>query len=99
MRLGDLDLDPDARDGAVPSDVPIQHITAHERYFHGNKIVNDIAILKLQNSVAYTGEFFRSLGNVCINCGLNVTHRDVFVVDCLYVQNSSNRYVCRSRGK
>jgi len=60
VRLGDLDLDPNVYDEATPLDVPIEGITKHERYYQDKKHVNDIAILKLKNSVTFT-EFIQPI--------------------------------------
>lgn len=56
VRLGDLDLDPEIEDGATPLDVPIERVVAHSRYLYDNKLVNDIAVLTLTESVTFTGE-------------------------------------------
>lgn len=56
-RLGDLDLDSNVNDGATPLDVPIDDIIIHEMY-NPRENTNDIAILKLKNSVSYNGKFF-----------------------------------------
>lgn len=53
-RVGDLDLNPDKRDGATPLDVPIERVIPHAQYNHGKKLVNDISLLKLKDSVTYT---------------------------------------------
>ncbi|XP_016656052.1 venom protease [Acyrthosiphon pisum] len=52
-RLGELNLDPSVSDGANPLDVPIKHIIIHEEY-NPEGVSNDIALLKLNHSVAYT---------------------------------------------
>uniref|UniRef100_A0A2H8TEC5 CLIP domain-containing serine protease n=2 Tax=Melanaphis sacchari TaxID=742174 RepID=A0A2H8TEC5_9HEMI len=52
VRLGELDLDPNVIDNARPLDVPVERIIIHEGY-NGIKIVNDIALLKLKNSVTF----------------------------------------------
>ncbi|XP_022176326.1 venom protease-like isoform X2 [Myzus persicae] len=51
-RLGELDLDPMVDDGALPLDVPIKRIVNHEGY-DSKKIINNIAILVLKNSVTF----------------------------------------------
>jgi len=56
-RLGELNLDPSFNDGATPLDVPIKRIISHEGY-DSEGVSNDIALLKLNHSVAYTGTFF-----------------------------------------
>jgi len=50
-----LDLDPKVDDGALPIDVPIKRIINHEGY-DSIKIINNIAILVLKNSVTFNGE-------------------------------------------
>lgn len=57
VRLGDLDLDPNVKDGATPLDVLIDRFIAHERYFQGGKNVNDIGILTLKTSVTFNGKY------------------------------------------
>ncbi|KAE9537839.1 hypothetical protein AGLY_005811 [Aphis glycines] len=52
VRLGELDLDPEVMDNAMPLDVPVERIIIHEQY-NGNKIANDIALVKLKNSVTF----------------------------------------------
>lgn len=56
MRLGDLDLDVSVDDGATPVDVPVEQSIAHSRY-NAQIMVNDIALLKLKNTVAFSSEF------------------------------------------
>jgi len=50
-------LDNNVRDGASPIDVPIARIIAHERY-NAQEYTNDIALLKLENSVTFNSKFF-----------------------------------------
>jgi len=57
-RLGELNLDPSVNDGATPLDVSIERIIIHEGY-NPEGVPNDIALLKLNHSVAYTGTFFK----------------------------------------
>ncbi|XP_060837794.1 venom protease-like [Rhopalosiphum padi] len=52
-RLGELNLDPNVNDGATPLDVPIEHVIIHEKY-NSEGVHNDIALLKLNQSVVYT---------------------------------------------
>ncbi|CAH1738373.1 unnamed protein product [Aphis gossypii] len=52
VRLGELDLDPEVMDNAMPLDVPVERIIIHEQY-NENKIANDIALVKLKNSVTF----------------------------------------------
>jgi len=47
-------------DNAMPLDVPVERIIIHEQY-NGNKIANDIALVKLKNSVTFNGEFLNIL--------------------------------------
>lgn len=58
VRLGDLDLDPNVKDGAFPVDVVIDGVITHERYLHEKKQINDIALLKLKEKVNFNGKFF-----------------------------------------
>jgi len=58
--LGDLDLDPVVEDNARPLDVPVERIIIHEKY-NEYKMINDIALLKLKNSVTFNGEFLYNL--------------------------------------
>lgn len=55
VRLGDLDLNPNVNDGAEPIEILIDSIIIHERYLHGRKIINNIALLKLKDSVTFNG--------------------------------------------
>jgi len=64
VRLGELDLDPTVIDNATPLDVPVERSIIHEQY-SGNKMVNDIALVKLKNSVTFNGEF---LNNLLVGC-------------------------------
>lgn len=50
----------------MPLDVPVERIIIHEQY-NENKIANDIALVKLKNSVTFNGEFLNIL---LINCSL-----------------------------
>ncbi|XP_026805755.1 uncharacterized protein LOC113548864 [Rhopalosiphum maidis] len=52
VRLGDLDLDPTVKDNARPLDVSVERIIIHEKY-NGYNFANDIALLKLRNSVTF----------------------------------------------
>lgn len=56
MRLGDLDLDNKVKDGASPIEVPVTRVITHERY-NTKQFVNDIALLKLKNTVNFNGKF------------------------------------------
>lgn len=53
--MAELDLNPNANDGATPLDVPVERIIPHEKY---NKIEKtyDIALVKLRNAVKFTGK-------------------------------------------
>uniref|UniRef100_A0A2S2NGW7 CLIP domain-containing serine protease n=1 Tax=Schizaphis graminum TaxID=13262 RepID=A0A2S2NGW7_SCHGA len=68
-RLGDLDLDLMVNDGATPLDVPIDSIIIHEMY-NPRENTNDIAILKLKNSVSFT-QFIRP---ICLPIQLDMKH-------------------------
>lgn len=57
MRLGDLDLDPTVNDEATPINYAITRIIRHAEY-DGSKFINDIALLKLNSTVAFTGNLF-----------------------------------------
>uniref|UniRef100_A0A481MQI0 CLIP domain-containing serine protease n=1 Tax=Nipponaphis monzeni TaxID=196483 RepID=A0A481MQI0_9HEMI len=52
-RLGDLNLDNNVNDGAAPVDAPVTRVLTHERY-NAQEYTNDIALLKLENSVGFT---------------------------------------------
>jgi secreted trypsin-like serine protease len=52
-------LDPNVEDNARPLDVPVESIIIHEDY-NENVLANDIALLKLKNSVTFDGEFSNS---------------------------------------
>ncbi|XP_060870727.1 venom protease-like [Metopolophium dirhodum] len=52
VRLGDLNLDPNVLDGAQTIDVTILRVIIHNRY-NTPKLTNDIALLKLGNSVGF----------------------------------------------
>lgn len=58
VRLGDLDLNPTVNDGATPLEILIDSIITHDGYFNGGKIINNIAVLKLKESVTFNGKFF-----------------------------------------
>lgn len=68
-RLGDLDLDFNVNDGATPLDVPIDDIIIHEMY-NSRENTNDIALLKLKNSVSY-GDFIQP---ICLPNQLDMKH-------------------------
>lgn len=68
-RLGDLDLDNNVTDGATPLDVPIDDIIMHEMY-NPRENTNDIAIVKLKNSVSYA-EFIQP---ICLPIQLDMKH-------------------------
>jgi len=53
VRLGELDLNPEVKDGANPVDIPIERYIVHESY-KKTSYVNDIALLKLNRSVTFT---------------------------------------------
>lgn len=44
------------RDGAAPIDVPVARVLIHERY-NAQEYTNDIAVLKLENSVTFNSKF------------------------------------------
>lgn len=52
-RLGDLDLNDEANDGATPQDIIIDQIIPHPDYAP-SPIQNDIALLQLRNTVTFT---------------------------------------------
>ncbi|VVC37370.1 Hypothetical protein CINCED_3A019456 [Cinara cedri] len=53
VRLGDLDLNPAVNDSATPIEYAVLRIIRHEKY-DGTKYINDIALLKLNDSVTFT---------------------------------------------
>ena len=55
VRLGDLDLNATVKDGATPKEVGINQTIIHPKYSI-QKIVNDIALVRLQEPVKFTGE-------------------------------------------
>jgi len=55
VRLGDLDINNTIRDNATPIDVPIKEIIAHPKYTPAPSIANDIALIRLKNTVQFTG--------------------------------------------
>jgi len=57
VRLGDLNLDPNAVDGAEPIDVAISRVIIHTRY-NTPQLTNDVALLKLGNSVGFNRKYF-----------------------------------------
>lgn len=57
MRLGDLNLDPNVVDGADPIDVAIVRVIIHNQY-NTRELKNDIALLKLGNSVGFNRKNF-----------------------------------------
>lgn len=57
VRLGDLDLNPDVKDGATPIDVPVDEIIVHSEYATSPAIVNDIALIRLRNTVQFSSTF------------------------------------------
>lgn len=87
-RLGDLDLNPTINDGATPLDVPIEKIISHARYFVGYKLVNDISLLKLKESVTFTSKWWWAVA-------IFSTHY-VFTAS-RSRQSIFNRSVCRAR--
>lgn len=94
-RLGDLDLDPEVEDGATPLDVPIDRVITHERYLYGEKHINDIALLVLQDDVTFTSKCFARVFNAClghVSMRVPYTKRVIF----FFVQNSFNQSACRS---
>ncbi|XP_050544572.1 venom protease-like [Daktulosphaira vitifoliae] len=52
VRIGELDFNPDTNDGASPIDVFVERVMTHEEFNWQNK-TNDIAILKLNNSISF----------------------------------------------
>lgn len=61
VRLGDLDLDPNVDDGATPLDILIDRVIIHERYLHNSKQINDIALLKLKETVYFNSKFLKNI--------------------------------------
>ncbi|XP_050544569.1 venom protease-like [Daktulosphaira vitifoliae] len=59
--LGDLDLNPNVRDGAGPVDVPVERVMTHENY-NAQDYTNDIALLKLDRSVGFN----RHIQPICL---------------------------------
>lgn len=57
-RLGDLDLNPNVRDGAKPRDVLIDSVIIHEKYSNDIKQINDIALLILKDDVTFNSKFY-----------------------------------------
>ena len=55
MRLGDLDLNSTVEDGANPIDVEVNMTIVHPK-FDRKGLQNDIALVRLQTPVQYTGE-------------------------------------------
>ncbi|VVC37373.1 Hypothetical protein CINCED_3A012542 [Cinara cedri] len=53
VRLGDLDLDPTKNDEATPINYAVTRILRHTEY-NASNFTNDIALLKLNSSVAFT---------------------------------------------
>lgn len=54
VRLGDLDLNPNVNDGAIPQDFKVEKINIHEQYDNRKKI-NDIGLIKMKDKVTFTG--------------------------------------------
>ncbi|VVC37364.1 Hypothetical protein CINCED_3A022459 [Cinara cedri] len=59
VHLGDLDLNPNVADDAVPINVPIARILTHEQY-NAREYTTDIALLKLNQSVRFN-EFIKPI--------------------------------------
>lgn len=55
VRLGGLDLNDAVNDGATPLDVPVGRIISHPNY-DKTITINDIALVKLKESVTYNSE-------------------------------------------
>ncbi|KAL4097149.1 hypothetical protein QTP88_021973 [Uroleucon formosanum] len=79
-RLGELNLDPSINDGATPMDVPIKRIIIHEGY-NPEGVSNDIALLKLNHSVAYT-EFIQP---ICLPLLSDVKNIDLRTINMPFV--------------
>lgn len=64
VRLGELDLNPTVDDGASPLDVSIELVLPHEEY-NSQRLVNDIAVLKLRDRVTFGSKFpcYRGAGH------------------------------------
>lgn len=56
VRVGDLDLDDDVKDGASPLDILVDQVIFHAQY-DNDKRLNDIGLLKLMQKVKFTGGF------------------------------------------
>jgi len=57
VRLGDLNLDPNVNDESEPIDVAISRVISHREYSK-QKFTNDIALLKLKNTVVFNRKYF-----------------------------------------
>jgi len=55
-RLGDLDLNMNVNDDATPVDEPISEIIPHPQYTT-NPITNDIALLRLKNTIKFSSMY------------------------------------------
>lgn len=56
--MGDLNLDDTVNDEAEPTDVKIANVITHEQY-NANKNSYNIALLKLEKSVRFSGKYFK----------------------------------------
>lgn len=54
VRVGELNIDANVKDDADPEDVPIAEIFVHPSYDSSDH-TNDIALLRLNKSVTYSG--------------------------------------------
>ncbi|XP_060866108.1 venom protease-like [Metopolophium dirhodum] len=79
-RLGELNLDPSVNDGATPLDIPIKHIIIHEGY-NPEGVSNDIALLKLSHSVAYT----ELIQPICLPLSSDVRNINLRAIDMPFV--------------
>ncbi|KAL6978206.1 Transmembrane protease serine 2 [Sarracenia purpurea var. burkii] len=55
VRLGDLNLNDSIDDGATPIDVPVGEVIVHPK-FRAKPLTNDIALIRLNHSVTFTGK-------------------------------------------
>ena len=56
VRLGDLNLSDNVKDGAHPEDIPVKRTIRHPSY-KAKTSENDIGLVQLSNKVKFTGEF------------------------------------------
>lgn len=63
VRLGILDFNPIVKGGTSSLDILIDSIIIHEGYSQDSKRINDIALLKLKDTVTFNGNFFFEILN------------------------------------